>query len=150
MPDCCCGQQCCGIPCVDMPATLTATVEFYDTDCGTCTDVVVMTKQSCDAGVATYNAIEAICEGADGFNSIGFLELICASGGAVCGTTEDPAPEGSWVFYDSVNTIGSYALNLETACCDPLFLEFIADPATFCIPFGMGSNSGKIRVTITA
>lgn len=140
--------------CEDWPATLTATVEFYDTYCGACTVVVTLDKQGCE-GETIYTADDATCTadvGAEGANSIAFLELVCSNNSDQCGTPEDPLADPIFEFSDEVSraTATLYVLDLETACCDPLFLEFTIDHPSYCVPFGMGAPNGKIRVTITA
>lgn len=137
--------------CEDWPDTLTATVEFYDADCGDCTVVVTLEKQACE-GELIYTALLAECTGAApdlGTNSIELLELRCTNSAFVCGTPEDPLTEDPFTFQDDFNG-ATYSIDLDTACCDPLYLQFTCVGGGTCVPFAMGGPTVTIRVTITA
>jgi len=137
---------CCGVPCSGWPETLNLTVEVLDGDCSPCTDNYVLNKQACEVGTI-YNTSPT---GVDCLSvpdapfSVGFVRLSCAVQEDKC----SPFASG----HDPIFTLGDdfeneYTLDMETACCDPLFLEFTASTQE-CQPL-MGSINANIKITIT-
>lgn len=140
------GPPCCGIDCVDWADTLTAVVEFTADDCGTCSTDVPLIKDGCDgASVVHVAEADGTCNGVDGAFNVGRLNLACATADDECGTEANPKPG---LYGLSSDTLGEFTLNGDTACCDPLFLEFTLEGVEICNPFGMGSPLGNVTVTI--
>lgn len=139
---------CCGVVCSEWPTTLTLTAEVLTGVCAGCTDTVTLTKQGCESNTEYTTAPdEVFCSVIGEYSySTGFLYLSCNSPTDECGNLD---PEGIiFSLEDDFGTI--YTLDQETACCNPLYLEFTGAPTDRCLPDPAGDGSSTIKIIITA
>jgi hypothetical protein len=149
---CCSGAVCCGLSCEQLSQQVLVEVETLSGDCVCGADDEFILDITCSENNATWPSgllfLFQGCEEVPGrFIAIQPLELFCNTQVDVC---EDDFHEDQPIFTLEDVSGGEvpYVMDLVTACCDPLFLEFEAT-AEFCQGDEMADKSATVKLTIT-
>jgi hypothetical protein len=147
---------CCGVLCQDLPATMTATLEYSDCICDPCTFEIIMDKRPCEPGseVGIWS-LEAIpedykCETDRTIVRFDSIEYYCGGEGGSGSGSGSIDQEATLI----LNGVGG---TLIESSCNPQYAVFEFDSSSQCIdkfpgmepiPFPYSLNC-KVRVTVT-
>lgn len=147
--------DCCGVDCEAMPEFLSGEFSDVTSECNCLPTDIIFTRDCVSATQWQWaqDPGEGACQDGDGdiidLTSLEANQLICGCTFSVC---DEPAhvqqPIFSLNLKDSELNGTPWVLNEDTACCNPLFLEFTVTDLVACNVLLGGSDLVSIKITI--
>jgi hypothetical protein len=148
--------DCCGVDCEAMPEFLSGEFSNVTSECD-CAQTDIIFTRNCDSVTQwqwAQDPGEGTCQDVDGdiidLTSLESNQLVCGCTFEVC---EEPSHAQQPIFSLDLKDSGlngtPWVLNEDTACCDPLFLEFTVTGLVACLVLLGGSDLVTMKITIT-